>query len=172
MLPSQRSNYGDDSCSLLVIPSMPVTLVIAENSGILHHALMIESSFADNGCDDHSLDESKSVSNRFDWDLFVVESIELELGLQEEKLKEEESNILLKRDATNENRYFCYHDAGLHGITMGFIHQLQKYIFGEEEFHFATPSRAEYILSTRAFSTSQCNSVIGFAMLQSPSGNL
>lgn len=47
MIPSQRDNYGDDSCSLLVIPTSPLTLVIAETSGILHHILMIDSGSRD-----------------------------------------------------------------------------------------------------------------------------
>lgn len=169
MLPAQRHNYGDDSCSLLVIPSMPVTLVIAENSGILHHILMIESSRSKS--DDCSFEESKVFANdNFNWELFVLESVELELGLQDEKIKEG-SDILLKRDINNlDNRYFCYHDAGLHGVTIGFIYQLQKFIYDEGDLNLAVPSRAEYILSTRAFSASKCNPVVGFGMLQSPSG--
>jgi nuclear pore complex protein Nup88 len=161
ILPAQKNNYGDDSCSLLVIPSTPTALVIAENSGILHHVLMVESN------------NEAGNDEKFDWDLYAVESIELELSLQNEKIKEE-SDIVLKRDPINDNRYFCYHDAGLHGVTIGFIQQLSKYTCdeeSEEDFNASRfPSRAEYILSTRAFTESKSNAIVGFGLLQSPTG--
>lgn len=81
---------------------------------------------------------------------------------------------MLKRDSINEHRYFCYHDAGLHGISLGFSDQLAKFIDDDEsgeEFHSSIPSRAEYILSTRAFNNSKIkNAVVGFVILNSPSG--
>ena len=42
MTPSTVNNYGLDSCSILVIPSLPPTLIIAETNGKLHHALFLE----------------------------------------------------------------------------------------------------------------------------------
>lgn len=164
MTPSQKDNYGDDSCSLLVIPTSPVTIVIAENSGILHHALLIEK------CSDHSFDLTKTILEN-DWDLYVLENIELEMGLEVNDSDNSHLPLYLKKDPINEHRYFCYHDAGLHGITMGFIQQLQKFIEeNEENFDANIPSRAEYILSTKAFNSSKTNAVIGLGILQLPSG--
>lgn len=45
--PSTVDNYGLDSCSLLVIPSLPPALVIAESNGKLHHALFLEAENAE-----------------------------------------------------------------------------------------------------------------------------
>lgn len=105
MIPSQRDNYGDDSCSLIIIPTFPITLVIAENSGKLHHVLMIESSNSEN-----SFDETKTILKN-DWDLYVIENIELELGFEDDK-DTSHAPLYLKRDPINEQRYFCYHDEG------------------------------------------------------------
>jgi nuclear pore complex protein Nup88 len=167
MVPSQKDNYGDDSCSLLVIPTLPPTIVIAENSGILHHALMIESP-----PEDSSFDETKTILKN-DWELYVLETIELELGLSEDKTKDSSATpISLKRDPINEQRYFCYHDTGLHGVTIGFVQQLQSYVNDDSEMepNMNVKSRAEYILSTKAFNSSKVNAVVGVGLLQSPSG--
>ncbi|XP_070498591.1 nuclear pore complex protein Nup88 [Chironomus tepperi] len=166
--PSQKDNYGDDSCSLLVIPTNPMTIVIAENSGILHHALLIE-----NPNTEMSFNETKTVLPN-DWTLYVMENIELELGLQNDDKSESSScPIYLKRDPVNEQRYFCYHDTGLHGITIGFVQKLQKFTEdqdNDDDLSLDVPSRAEYILSTKAFNNSKVNAIIGFGILQLPSG--
>lgn len=164
VIPALRENYGDDSCSLLVIPTLPPTIVIAETTGIVHHALLIEASN-----EDYTLNETKLLRN--EWDLYVLESVRLELGLSDDKMSEATSSqIYLKRDPINEQRYFCYHQTGLHGIIIGFVQQLQSYIEGEMEPNMNIKSRAEYILSTKAFSNSKVNAVAGIGLLQSPSG--
>lgn len=168
MIPSQKDNYGDDSCSLLVIPTNPITIVIAENSGILHHALLIE-----NLNSEVSFNDTKIIIPN-DWNLYVLENIELELGLQnDEKADSSVCPIYLKRDPINEQRYFCYHDTGLHGITLGFTQKLQKYVENQEsedDLSLNVPSRAEYILSTKAFNNAKVNPIIGFGILQLPTG--
>lgn len=47
MTPSTKNNYGLDYCSILVLPSLPPTLVIAESNGNLHHGLLLEAECAD-----------------------------------------------------------------------------------------------------------------------------
>lgn len=167
MIPPQKANYGDDSCSLLVIPMLPPVVVVAENSGLLHHALMIE-----RPCEESSFDEKKTLLGN-DWDLYVLESIELELGLSEDNSKDSSAApVILKRDPINEQRYFCHHDTGLHGIIIGFVQQLQAYVNDDSEMepNMSVKSRAEYILSTKAFNSSKVNAVVGVGLLQSPSG--
>lgn len=43
MYPQRRDNFGVDSCALLVLPTNPMTVVIAEPTGKLYHAILIES---------------------------------------------------------------------------------------------------------------------------------
>lgn len=167
MIPSQKDNYGDDSCSLLVIPTLPPTIILAENSGVLHHGLLIKKPL-----EEYPFDETR-ISGKNDWDLFVLETIELELGLLDDKQMELSATPLtLKRDPINEQRYFCYHDTGLHGVTIGFVQQLQSYVndASELEPNMNVKSRAEYILSTKAFLSSKINAIAGIGLLQSPSG--
>lgn len=45
ILPQVEDNYGLDSCSLVVIPSLPPTIIIAESTGKTHHALLLEEEF-------------------------------------------------------------------------------------------------------------------------------
>lgn len=40
--PQKNDNYGDDSCSILLIPTLPPTVIVADSSGKLHHALLVE----------------------------------------------------------------------------------------------------------------------------------
>lgn len=47
MLPQVTDNYGVDSCALVVIPSLPPTLVIAESNGKLHNGLLLEAETAE-----------------------------------------------------------------------------------------------------------------------------
>lgn len=167
MIPSQKGNYGDDSCSLLVIPTLPPTIIIAENSGALHHALLI-----DLPLEESSLDETKTLAKN-DWELYVLETIELELGLSNDKQMELSATpVSLKRDSVNEQRYFCYHDTGLHGVTIGFLQELQSYVKEDSEIepNMNVKSRAEYILSTKAFKNSKINAIAGIGLLESPSG--
>lgn len=174
MIPSAMDNYGTDYCSILVIPTLPPTVIIAENSGRLHQSILMESeddnekSFNDI---DTSLqiDPSESILN-------VMEVVELELGIQDSKVQNN-CPIYLKRDLINECRYYAYHNTGLHAITVNFIKELQQYVdFNEETCEkipsLGSDSRCEYIVCTKALENSNFNPVIGLTFLQSPSGLL
>lgn len=56
-------NYGLDSCSLLVIPSLPPALVIAESNGKLHHALFLEAENAEDVS--FKISRFSMISNKF-----------------------------------------------------------------------------------------------------------
>lgn len=80
----------------------------------------------------------------------------------------------MKRDIINDHRYFCYHNAGLHAISIGFAQQLQEYVEANDLNlpNLDARSRAEYILCTNAFALDRTNAISGFGLLQSPSGLL
>lgn len=101
-----------------------------------------------------------------------MESIQLEIGLS---VKDSSvTPVVLKCDPVNEQRYFCYHDTGLHGVTIRFIRQLQAYVNDETESepNLNVRPRCEYILSTKAFDSAKINAVVGVGLLQPPSGIL
>lgn len=176
ILPQVEDNYGLDSCSLVVIPSLPPTIIIAESSGKTHHALLLEEEFPSHRS--FSELDSSLVIYPSEWYLQVLETVELELGLTGvDESKTYTCPIHLKRDPLNESRYFAYHNAGLHAITLDFTRQLMQFVESEEDTSdryplFTSQSRAEYVVCTKALQNMSSNAVLGFALLQSPSGFL
>lgn len=176
ILPQVEDNYGLDSCSLVVIPSLPPTIIIAESSGKTHHALLLEEEFPSHRS--FSELDSSLVIYPSEWYLQVLETVELELGLTGvDETKSYSCPIHLKRDPLNESRYFAYHNAGLHAITLDFTRQLMQFVENEEDTTdryplFTSQSRAEYVVCTKALQNMSSNAVLGFALLQSPSGFL
>lgn len=176
ILPQVEDNYGLDSCSLVVIPSLPPTVIIAESTGKTHHALLLEEEFPS----ERSFNEldSSLIIYPSEWYLQVLETVELELGLTGvDETKTYSCPIHLKRDLLNESRYFAYHNAGLHAITLDFTRQLMQFVENEEDTSdryplFTSQSRAEYVVCTKALQKMSSNTVLGFALLQSPSGVL
>lgn len=58
-----------------------------------------------------------------------METVELELGLAELlNNKQITCPIFMKGDPINENRYFAYHNTGLHSITFSATQQLQNFV--------------------------------------------
>lgn len=176
ILPQVDDNYGLDSCSLVVVPSLPPTIIIAESSGKTHHALLLE----EESPAERSLTEldSSLVLYPCEWYLQVLETVELELGLAGvDEAQTYSCPIHLKRDLLNESRYFAYHNAGLHAVTMDFTRQLVQFVENDDDLNekyplFNSQSRAEYVVCTKALPNSSTNSVLGFALLSSPPGIL
>lgn len=158
MLPAKKDNYGVDSCSILAInSSTPTTLVIAESTGRLHHCIVAESM-------DHSERE---------WTIYVVETIELELGITiDPKERRYICPVFLKRDPINELRYFAYHNAGLHAVTIKFLNALATFTDSQEDngatLEFNENSQAEYLVCTKVTGVDKINVVLGLGFLQSP----
>uniref|UniRef100_A0A1I8MYA6 Nuclear pore complex protein Nup88 n=1 Tax=Musca domestica TaxID=7370 RepID=A0A1I8MYA6_MUSDO len=168
--PSTVDNYGLDSCSILVIPSLPPTLVIAETNGKLHHALFLEAENAENSFNE--VDDSLII-HPCEWTVHVLETVELELGLPKDDVNQPYfCPIYLKRDFINELRYFAYHNTGLHVITVNFIGELQRFLENEVDSDIttlSTPSHAEYLVCTKIDTGDNVNAVLGFVLLQMPS---
>lgn len=164
MLPAKKDNYGVDSCAIIAInSSTPTTLVIAESTGRLHHCIITED---ENG----------------QWGIYVVETIGLELGLTiDVKERGYVCPVFLKQDPTNESRYFAYHNAGLHAVTIKFLTALATFIGDGEDadenkenaapgtFELTESSQAEYLVCTKMSGVDKANVVLGLAFLQSPS---
>lgn len=158
-MPAKKDNYGVDSCSILAIrSSTPTTLVIAESTGRLHHCIITESEQADSDTQ---------------WSIYVMETIELELGLNlDAKERSYVCPVFMKRDPTNECRYFAYHNTGLHAITIKFLSALATFIDSPDtisaSLELNDASQAEYLVCTKVSSVEKANVVLGLAFLQSP----
>ncbi|XP_034487774.1 nuclear pore complex protein Nup88 [Drosophila innubila] len=172
--PQTNANYGLESCALLIIPSLPPTVIIAESTGKLHHALLLEAETTERSFSE--VDECLLIEPS-EWTLHVTETVELELGLSAGTANGTgevySCPIHLKRDLVNEMRYFACHNAGLHIITINFISELQRFLDSEVEDNqlvLSTPSSAEYILCTKFDSSDRTNAVFGISLLQMPAG--
>lgn len=124
MYPSAKHNYGLESCSILALQSNPSVIVVAEPTGRLFHMILVEA--------EQELNNSENFDEiglePCEWIVNVVEVIELEIGLKRCENKDNEDNlILLKADPNNDSRYFAYHNAGLHAISIEFMPALQRY---------------------------------------------
>lgn len=167
MTPQNFSNYGLESCSILVMASDPPAIVVAETTGKLHHMLLLESD---------TVEESfKEIDSSFvvfpsAWKLKVLETVELELGIAD--LKDALScPIHLRSDYINGHRYYVYHNTGLHAITMNFVGELQNYVEGKSsQVCFSRPSQAEYIVCTKVDNSKKINPVLGLGLHQHPPG--
>lgn len=198
MYPYTKDNYGLDSCAILAMQSNPSILVIAEPSGRLFHMILVEAEPELNNSE--NFDETGLKFEPCEWIANVVEIVELEIGLKRCPSKDDENNlILLKADPNNDSRYFAYHSAGLHAISIEFMPALERYF--EEKgmfwclekpvtndlnlvitkiFPFSDDSdidtvlqktaHAEYLVCTKALDSAKPNTVVGFALLQSPPG--
>lgn len=120
----------------------------------------------------------------------------MELGLADTKQsKSNDCAIHLKADINNDCRYFAYHNTGLHAVSIEFIPELERYFSdtgklvnshenSKIEYYVSPcfadnqsaepfldkPSHVEYIVCTKALETAKANPVLGFTLLQSPSG--
>lgn len=126
MYPSTKDNYGLDSCAILALPSNPTTLVVVEPSGRLFHMILVEADPELNNSE--NFDETGLKYEPCEWIVNVVEVVELEIGLKSHDNKNDDNNqIFLKADINNDSRYFAYHTAGLHAISIEFLPAMQRY---------------------------------------------
>uniref|UniRef100_A0A674ICC0 Nucleoporin 88 n=1 Tax=Terrapene triunguis TaxID=2587831 RepID=A0A674ICC0_9SAUR len=136
MHPTAEDNYGYDACAVLCLPCVPNILVIATESGMLYHCVVLE------GEEDDEQTSEKSWDPRSDFfpSLYVFECVELELALklasgeEEEPLESDFScPIKLHRDPKCPSRYHCIHEAGVHSVGLTWIHKLHKFLGSDEE---------------------------------------
>ncbi|CAI5795002.1 Nucleoporin 88 [Podarcis lilfordi] len=172
MHPAAEDNYGYDACAVLCLSCVPNILVIATESGLLYHCVVLE------GEEDDEQMSLKSWDSRTDLipSLYVFECVELELALKlasregEEPLESDFScPIKLHRDPKCPSRYHCTHDAGVHSIGVTWINKLQKFLDSDEEdkdrlqeLGAEQKCIVEHILCTKPLPCSQAASIIGF----------
>ncbi|XP_006029226.2 LOW QUALITY PROTEIN: nuclear pore complex protein Nup88 [Alligator sinensis] len=136
MHPAAEDNYGYDACAVLCLPCVPNILVIATESGMLYHCVVLE------GEEDDEQTSEKSWDPRSDLipSLYVFECVELELALKLASGEEEEPvesdfscPIKLHRDPKCPSRYHCTHEAGVHSVGLTWINKLHKFLGSDEE---------------------------------------
>ncbi|XP_006863365.1 PREDICTED: nuclear pore complex protein Nup88 [Chrysochloris asiatica] len=171
MHPAAEDNYGYDACAILCLPCVPNILVIATESGMLYHSVVLEGEEEDDQTSEKSWDSRADLIPS----LYVFECVELELALKLASGEDEpfESDfscpIKLHRDTKCPSRYHCTHEAGVHSVGLTWIHKLHKFLASDEEDkdslqELATEQKCfvEHILCTKPLPCRQPAPVQGF----------
>uniref|UniRef100_A0A673L166 Nuclear pore complex protein Nup88-like n=1 Tax=Sinocyclocheilus rhinocerous TaxID=307959 RepID=A0A673L166_9TELE len=172
MYPAAEDNYGYDACAVLCLPCVPNILVIATESGMLYHCVVLEAEEEeDGGAVERWSRGSETVPS-----LYVFECVELELTLklaagEEEEITESDFTcpIRLHRDPLCQHRYHCTHEAGVHSVGLTWFKKLHGFLESDEEDkdslqELAAEQRCivEHILCTRPLANSLPAPVRGF----------
>ncbi|XP_032177736.1 nuclear pore complex protein Nup88 isoform X1 [Mustela erminea] len=135
MHPAAEDNYGYDACAILCLPCVPNILVIATESGVLYHCVVLEGEEEDDQTSEKSWDSRADLVPS----LYVFECVELELALtlaagDDDPFDSDFScPIRLHRDPKCPSRYHCTHEAGVHSVGLTWIHKLHKFLGSDEE---------------------------------------
>ncbi|KAH6932920.1 hypothetical protein HPB50_010686 [Hyalomma asiaticum] len=162
MQPQADDNYGVDGYSIICLPAAVPVLVIATTGGTLYHCLALGTCSFSNG----TREECEEVS------LYVFEKIKLDLTFSLSAAEEEifSCPIRLHKDSTNNQRYICVHNAGVHAVAVPFIDHLQAFAEDDtgmqmvSQLHTET-SIVENLLCTRALASSKPAPPVGVAVL-------
>ncbi|MEE6469911.1 hypothetical protein FKM82_008812 [Ascaphus truei] len=135
MHPAAEDNYGYDACAVLCLPCVPNILVIATESGLLYHCVVLEAEEDDEQMSNKSWNPSSDLIPS----LYVFECVELELALklttEEEVSLESDFSCPMKlhKDPICPSRYHCTHAAGVHSVGLTWLSKLQKFLSSDEE---------------------------------------
>ncbi|RXG57327.1 Nuclear pore complex protein Nup88 [Armadillidium vulgare] len=154
-LPSSFDNYGIDFCSLLVLPSSPIVLVIANTNGLLHHCIVMDAPRVDESdqIEDITVSISELKLEPSSIYLHVYESIQIKRSSQNW------STIYLLPDPSTPARYLISHNEGLHCVCLPFVERLLPDDINFPEYDLEC--QIEYLLSTRSTSTDKPCFLVG-----------
>ncbi|XP_053528565.1 nuclear pore complex protein Nup88 isoform X1 [Artibeus jamaicensis] len=171
MHPAAEDNYGYDACAILCLPCVPNILVIATESGMLYHCVVLEGEEEDDQTSEKSWDSRTDLIPS----LYVFECVELELALKLASGEDEPFDsdfscpIKLHPDPKCPSRYHCTHEAGVHSVGLTWIHKLHRFLGSDEEDkdslqELATEQKCfvEHILCTKPLPCRQPAPIQGF----------
>ncbi|XP_029467877.1 nuclear pore complex protein Nup88 isoform X2 [Rhinatrema bivittatum] len=175
MHPAAEDNYGYDACAVLCLACIPNILVIATESGILYHCVVLEGEEEDEQTSDKSWDPRSDLIPS----LYVFECVELELALKLAAGEDDDPTesdfscpIKLHKDPSCPVRYHCTHEAGVHSVGLTWTSKLQKFLASDEEDKDSLQELAaeqkcvvEHILCTKPLPCRQPCPIQGFWIL-------
>ncbi|OXU27941.1 hypothetical protein TSAR_010338, partial [Trichomalopsis sarcophagae] len=177
MYPQAVDNYGVESCSIMCLQTTPPIVVIAECTGKIYHAILMNENLEEDEKKTWSQYGSTYSLHTPEEALYVYECVEMELGLfYNDNDSKYTCPINLHGDRENRSRYFCSHNAGIHVVHVPMVTQLDDYVNANEESvdlylpNLIKHSSAQYLVSTRTKYTArdEATPVLGFGLLQEP----
>ncbi|CAL8363614.1 unnamed protein product [Merluccius merluccius] len=188
MYPAAEDNYGYDACAVLCLPCVPNVLVIATETGMLYHCVVLESEEDEEEGEVDGVMAALAAGRGESWargadavpSLYVFECVELELtlklaaGADDEEPQESDFTcpVRLHRDPLCQHRYHCTHEAGVHSVGLTWFNKLRRFLGaadGEEEDRdglreLAAEKRCvvEHVLCTRPLATGPPAPPLGF----------
>ncbi|XP_050434553.1 nuclear pore complex protein Nup88 [Adelges cooleyi] len=169
MYPPADDNYSEDACSILVLDTVPPSVIIASSFGELYNCLLLP--VAQNKDDEYT-----SSDKQLEYSLHIIETIELELGLDVTANDDEydSSTVLqLKKDTSVSSRYWCLHNTGVHSVTVPLDELLDEFSKTDtDDKHLGSPdlhgqSFVEYYICT-GLMNGETKPVKGFAVVNFP----
>nr|CAI5829548.1 unnamed protein product [Callosobruchus analis] len=175
-IPLSSFDAGDnEACSLICLNTTPQIICIALSNGTVCHSVVLS---IDKELHNQLKQNARSLSEVPDKEMVVFESVELEMGLKtlddDIDIKSNKYPIFLHKDELKLGRYFATHSTGVHMVTIGCVDELQAYANSAADDEdpspdiFHNPSKAEYLVCTKAASSEKVNPVIGFSIYYEP----
>ncbi|GAB1599612.1 nuclear pore complex protein Nup88-like [Argonauta hians] len=182
--PPAEDNYGTDACSILCLRTTPPVVVIATNEGKLHHCIVLTEKTAKSAVPlsstlDPQSPHTTSTSSSVLIDpssLYVYESVELELSLHAGRGSQCRSHvpvedvftcpIHLVKDVNCEERYHCFHAAGVHTVSLPWIKHYEEFCNNANEDSVPNVPQSErclveHVLCTKPLASSPQFPVLG-----------
>ncbi|GFQ66334.1 nuclear pore complex protein Nup88 [Trichonephila clavata] len=171
MYPASEDNYGYDACYILCLHTVPTCLVVATATGIIYHCIVLENS---NSSSKEKLDDTSwgldSTTDDSEIALYVFESVELSLSLNEEPDDVYSHPIRLYKDITSRSKYHGTHASGLHSVAMPFLQALENSLETETFEKLLSDETkqtciVEHTICTKPFSQVDSVPVLGFDVI-------
>eukprot|EP00794_Sanderia_malayensis_P014134 gene14134-15611_t len=177
MTPQAEDNYAGEFCSMLCLDTSPPIVVLATTTGCIHHCIALESEKTGNNFED-AVATPKTGTRAYlhDWELFVYETVQLELGFVGSEQKTEGSQederlnekLQICKDPSTVYRYFCVSSAGVHMINLPWTKDLEHFFLpdtaeNQSEWEIASPAEINYILCTKPTENSSPYRILGIS---------
>eukprot|EP00054_Salpingoeca_dolichothecata_P015799 m.91585 g.91585 ORF g.91585 m.91585 type:complete len:716 (-) comp21662_c0_seq6:110-2257(-) len=170
MYPPDADNHGCNGCSLLVLPTVPTVLAIADAEGTVFVCVVLFTMKPSWQSEDNA-NEDTEPQLKDDARMLVLERIDLSF-FQDSWL------ISLRMDPLDVSKFFIYHVKGVHCVRLCWLDALTEHFLAEEEDEAppfdvdSMPPDVRQLLSTvpvGSTSDIQACPVVGLVALASPS---
>merc|ERR1712168_969196 len=160
MNPPAADNYGCNYCSILCLPSSPVTVAMVTQMGTVHHCLVLARHEEEEEFGDLNLDP---VAHRED--LFVYESIQLNLNWVCSDNDEVDPDPPMQMNhiklvLNGDHGYITVSEGGLHSVLLPWLNDLSNFLQPQVDAdpEISTPAEVSYILCTHP--SEECPSLL------------